>query len=101
NSCCRRKGSQARDAFDPVTPAELAEFAFPEVGVLEELMCSPPASSAAATRSMPAASVLGGNAACRAAMAKSVAQVAGQILKSAAVLFQGKTTIQNFKLFPL
>ncbi|CAE8690242.1 unnamed protein product, partial [Polarella glacialis] len=33
----RMKASQAPD---PVTPAELAELAFPEVGVLEELMCT-------------------------------------------------------------
>ncbi|CAE8690243.1 unnamed protein product [Polarella glacialis] len=36
----RMKASQARDALDPVTSAELAELAFPEVGVLEELMCT-------------------------------------------------------------
>ncbi|CAE8721382.1 unnamed protein product [Polarella glacialis] len=31
---------KASQALDPVTPAELAELAFPEVGVLEELMCT-------------------------------------------------------------
>ncbi|CAE8593221.1 unnamed protein product [Polarella glacialis] len=70
--------------------AELAELAFPEGGLLDELPCAIClkillASSAAAMRSMPAASAPGGGAACREAGPKSVAQAAEVMLKSASV----------------